>query len=77
MKNLNINQLEKILKTFFKNEKLKITSNTKIKDIKKWDSLNHIKIIVLLEKEFKIKFSGDEIYKIKKINDILKKVVKK
>tara|TARA_B100000780_G_C21124497_1_gene455870 strand:+ start:1845 stop:2072 length:228 start_codon:yes stop_codon:yes gene_type:complete len=74
MKNLKINELEKILRIFFKNKKLKITNSTKTKDIKRWDSLNHIKIIVLLEKKFNVKFSGDEVYKIKSINDILKKI---
>jgi acyl carrier protein len=71
MKNLKINELEKILRIFFKNKKLKITNSTKTKDIKRWDSLNHIKIIVLLEKKFNVKFSGDEVYKIK---SIIKKV---
>tara|TARA_B100001094_G_C18154961_1_gene785873 strand:+ start:703 stop:936 length:234 start_codon:yes stop_codon:yes gene_type:complete len=77
MKNLLIKKIEKTLQIFFKNKKLNIKDNTRIKDIKKWDSLNHIKIIVLLEKQFKIKFSGDQIYKIKNINDIVKKITKK
>jgi|TARA_B110000259_G_scaffold94026_1_gene108850 acyl carrier protein len=77
MKNLKISELEKILKNFFKNKDFKIKNNTKIKDVKGWDSLNHIKIIVLLEKQFKIKFSGDQIYKIKNMNDILKNIYKK
>jgi len=77
MKNLKIGELEKILKSFFKNNDLKIKNNTKTKDVKGWDSLNHIKIIVLLEKKFKIKFSGDQIYKIKNMNDILKNIYKK
>jgi len=77
MKNLKISELEKILNNFFKNKDFKIKNNTKIKDVKGWDSLNHIKIIVLLEKQFKIKFSGDQIYKIKNMNDILKNIYKK
>ena len=77
MTELITKKLQKILIGFFKNKELKINNNTKIKDIKGWDSLNHIKIIVLLEKQFKIKFSGDQIYKIKNINDIVKKITKK
>ena len=77
MKILKISELEKILMNFFKNKDLKIKNNTKIKDIKGWDSLNHIKVIVILEKQFKIKFSGDQIYKIKNMNDILKNINKK
>jgi len=77
MKILKISELEKILMNFFKNKDLKIKNNTKINDVKGWDSLNHIKIIVILEKQFKIKFSGDQIYKIKNMNDILKNINKK
>ena len=77
MKILKISELEKILINFFKNKNLKIKNNTNIKDVKGWDSLNHIKIIVILEKQFKIKFSGDQIYKIKNMNDILKNIKKK
>tara|TARA_Y100000741_G_scaffold355839_1_gene331767 strand:- start:2954 stop:3187 length:234 start_codon:yes stop_codon:yes gene_type:complete len=77
MKELITKKLQKILIGFFKNKELKIKNNTKIKDIKGWDSLNHVKIIVLLEKKFKMKFSGDQIYKIKNINDILKNIIKK
>ena len=77
MKILLLKKLEKVLQDFFKNKELKIKNNTKIKDIKKWDSLNHIKIIVILEKKFNIKFSGDQVYNIKNINDILIKIIKK
>ena len=77
MTELITKKLQKILIGFFKNNELKIKNNTKIKDIKGWDSLNHVKIIVLLEKKFKMKFSGDQIYKIKNINDILKNIIKK
>tara|TARA_B100000700_G_scaffold137972_1_gene153987 strand:+ start:88 stop:321 length:234 start_codon:yes stop_codon:yes gene_type:complete len=77
MTELITKKLQKILIGFFKNKELKIKNNTKIKDIKGWDSLNHVKIIVLLEKKFKMKFSGDQIYKIKNINDILKNIIKK
>ena len=77
MKILLLKKLEKVLQDFFKNKELKIKNNTKIKDIKKWDSLNHIKIIVMLEKKFNIKFSGDQVYNVKNINDILKNIKKK
>ena len=77
MTELITKKLQKILIGFFKNKELKIKNNTKIKDIKGWDSLNHVKIIVLLEKKFKMKFSGDQIYKIKNINDNLKNIIKK
>lgn len=40
------------------------------KDIKGWDSLRHIRIIVALEREFKIKFLTSEISSFKSVGDI-------
>ena len=39
-----------------------------------WDSLNHINIILAIEKEYGIKFKGLEILKAKNIGDLQKLV---
>lgn len=38
-----------------------ITSNTSKDEIEDWDSLEHIKLILEIEEEFKIKFSLDAV----------------
>ena len=35
-----------------------------------WDSLNHINVILAIEKEFKIKFKGAEILRIKNVGEL-------
>ena len=46
-----------------------------IGSFKEWDSLAHLNILLLVEKKFKVKFTIEQMYEIKKIAD-LKKVLK-
>ena len=64
--------LKKIFSVFFKiNEKnIKLSSN--IKDIKRWDSLNHVKLFTVIEKKFKISIDTNEILKFVSFGQILK-----
>lgn len=39
----------------------KITVETKVETIASWDSFNHINLTLVLEKEFKVTFSPEEI----------------
>ena len=58
----------KILKVS-KNE---ITKNTKSSEIKKWDSLAHINIIIDLENKFKKKVSTSKIDELDSIDKLIK-----
>lgn len=42
-----------------------------------WDSLSHIQIIVAIEKNYKIKFKGIEILKIKNMGELQRLIDKK
>tara|TARA_A100000164_G_C21840449_1_gene739853 strand:- start:310 stop:555 length:246 start_codon:yes stop_codon:yes gene_type:complete len=64
------------LKKVFKNENLPRNINKlKIGSFKSWDSLAHVNLLLLIEKEFKVKLPLNNIYKIRTINEI-KKIIK-
>ncbi len=68
--------IKDILSTILKVPKNKIDSSFSYKSSKKWDSLNHVKIIMALESNFRIKINPDqavEMMTYKKILQNLKK----
>ena len=69
--------LSKIFNDIFDIKKFKLKKTTSAKDISNWDSINNLKLIIVLEKEFKIKFDPDEIVEIKNVGELIKSIEKK
>lgn len=73
-------KVTEIFRDIFDNPELTITQTTNAKDIKAWDSLANINLIVAMEKEFKIKFNIQEIKQLKNVGgmiELIKKLVSK
>lgn len=66
-----------IFKKIFKDESITINDNTTSKDIKGWDSLTHVGLIIAVENEFSICFSSREILSINRHLDLEELVEKK
>ena len=58
--NLIDKKLKKIFSTTFKISEKDIKLSSNFKNIKKWDSLNHVKLILAIENKFKISIDADE-----------------
>lgn len=58
-----LTQLEEIFKDIFELDELALNNETKASDIEEWDSLNHIQLVVAIEKNYNIKFTAAEIQK--------------
>ena len=67
----------KIFDDIFDLKKKKLKKSTNAKDISNWDSINNLKLIIVLEKELKIKFDPDEIVEIKNVGELIKSIEKK
>lgn len=65
------NRLQEIFRDIFDEEELEISEEMSAKDIEDWDSLAQINLIIAIEKEFHLKFSLDEVSKLKNIGEML------
>lgn len=59
-----------IFKDVLENDDLVISRETTSADVEEWDSLNHIQLIVAIEKHFKLKFSAAEIRNWKNVGEM-------
>jgi acyl carrier protein len=72
-----IEQLIPIFKEVFNDDDLKITQSTTAKDIDGWDSLAHIRLIVAIEKFFKLRFTAAEISELENVGEMIDLILKK
>ncbi|MFN6040114.1 MAG: acyl carrier protein [Bacteroidota bacterium] len=56
-----LQQVTDIFRDVLDNNNIVLTDNTVAKDIPEWDSLNHIQLVVAVEKKFSIRFTALEI----------------
>jgi acyl carrier protein len=54
-------RLEDVFRTVFGDPELIVTPDASAATIPQWDSLSHITLMVALEQEFGIRFSGNEL----------------
>jgi acyl carrier protein len=64
-------RLTKIIQDFFDDDSITATPTLSAKDVDGWDSLAHIRLMLTIEKAFKVKFSTSEIGKMEKLGDLV------
>jgi acyl carrier protein len=62
--------LADIFQDVFDDDSIKVTPELSAKDVDGWDSLAHIRLILTIERAFKIKFTTSEIGKLKNVGDL-------
>jgi acyl carrier protein len=64
-------QLSTIFEDVFDEDSIEVTPELSAKDVDGWDSLTHIRLILTVEKRFKIKFSTSEIGNLENVGDLV------
>ena len=72
-----IEQLIPIFKEVFNDDDLIIAKSTAAKDVDGWDSLAHIRLIVAIEKSFKLRFTAAEISELENVGEMIDLILKK
>ena len=64
-------RLTEIFQDVFDEDSIEVTPKLSADDVDGWDSLTHIRLILTIEKAFKIKFSTSEIGKLENVGDLV------
>lgn len=72
-----IDILNRIWRYVLDSDDIVLTPATTAKDIRDWDSLTNIQLIVATEKKFKIRFSAAEIMNFANVGELADSVLKK
>ncbi len=64
-------KLQKVFRDIFDDESIELFDAMTADDIEDWDSLMHVNLIVGIEQEFNIKFTIEEVMKVKNVGEFI------
>jgi acyl carrier protein len=64
-------RLARVFNEVFDDETIEVTPQLTAKDVDGWDSLTHIRLILSVEKAFKIRFNTSEIGNLENVGDLV------
>jgi acyl carrier protein len=64
-------RLTEVFQDVFDEDDIQVTPELSAKDVDGWDSLTHIRLILTVEKAFKVKFSTTEIGKLQNVGELV------
>lgn len=62
--------LDSVFRQVLEDDSIKLTPETTAEDVEGWDSMNHIFIVVELEKRFGVKFQAAEMEELKNVGEL-------
>ena len=70
-------KVTEIFRDVFDDDTLVIEDSTNSSDIEDWDSLEHIALVVSMEKEFNLKFDLKEVNKLANVGEMVDLIISK
>ncbi|WP_129715480.1 acyl carrier protein [Pedobacter sp. SYP-B3415] len=71
------NQLNEIFRRELEEPHIFLNENTTAADVDEWDSITNIQLIVSIERHFQVSFSSKEIHELKKVGDLVDRIIEK
>ena len=72
-----IKEINNIFIDVLEDEDIVISEHTTSDDVDDWDSLNHIHLVVAIEKHFKLRFTSQEIQSWKNVGEMIENMQEK
>jgi acyl carrier protein len=63
--------LQKVFEDVFDDDSIRVNPDLSANDVEGWDSIAHIRLMLTVEKTFKIKLSASEIGKLKNVGELV------
>jgi acyl carrier protein len=64
-------RLTEIFADVFDEDSIQVTPQLSAKDVEGWDSLNHVRLMLTIERAFKVKFSTTEIGSLENVGELV------
>ena len=69
--------LNEVFRDVFDDDSITVSDSTTANDIEDWDSLEHINLVVAVEKRFNVKFGMNEVTGMKNVGDMVKIIIER
>lgn len=76
-KKILLSRLNAIFIEVFDDDTISLSEEITANDIEKWDSLNHIHLVMFIERDFDVRFTTEEIQSWIRVGDIMDSLLKK
>lgn len=70
-------KLEELMIDVFDVDDLAVTEATSADDVEEWDSLSHIRFMITVERNFKIRFLNEEVAELRNVGDLARSIAAK
>ena len=66
-----LERVNDVFRDVFDDESLSVRQETSAADVEGWDSLMHVRLIIAIEKAFRVRFSSSEVASLKDVGDLI------